>query len=118
VRQIREDTTTALGDHVFSGRPERPDAFYDWRPEWEGDTIGYPPSFESERRRSGGRENGPTPRPRRSPRCLAQRGRPQRRGSPGDLREQGGHAPLMVGGEEEGQPISVDAPYDRSDIER
>lgn len=54
---------------------------------------------------------------RRSPRCLVQRGRPQRRGSPA-LREQGGHAPLMVGGEKEGQPISVDAPHDRSDIER
>ena len=51
------------------------------------------------------------------PRCLVQRGRPQRRKSPA-LREQGGHAPLMVGGEKEGQPISVDAPHDRFDIER
>jgi hypothetical protein len=51
-------------------------------------------------------------------RCLVQRGRPQRRGSPGDLREQGGQASLMVVGEEEGQPISVDAPHDRFDIER
>jgi len=61
---------------------------------------------------------GPTPPPRRSPRTRVQRGRSQRRGSPGDLREQGGQASLLVGGEEEGQPISVDAPHDRFDIER
>lgn len=61
---------------------------------------------------------GPAPPPRCSPRCLVQRGRPQRRGNPGELREQGSQASLVVVGEEEGQPVSVDAPHDRFDIER
>ena len=39
-------------------------------------------------------------------------------GNPGELREQGSQASLVVVGEEEGQPVSVDAPHDRFDIKR
>jgi len=49
---------------------------------------------------------------------LVQRGRPQRRSGPRDLCEQLGQTSLVVGGEEESEPVSVDAPHDRFDVER
>jgi hypothetical protein len=61
---------------------------------------------------------GPAPPTPWSLRCLVQRRGPQRWGSPGELREQGGQASLLIVGEEEGQPVSVDAPHNRLDIER